>query len=99
MCLLCCVRFGCLACIHSPIHSFLFLFPAAKIHPVVTLNNKETPEDMADLVEYAYGDQASTSWGAIRAADGHPEPYKPFWVEVRTVCCAHHAAHIMLRTA
>ena len=56
---------------------------AAEIHPVVTMNNKETPEDMSDFVEYVYGDSASTSWGAIRAADGHPKPYKPFWVEVR----------------
>jgi len=36
---------------------------------------------MADLVEYAYG-SVNTSWGKIRAMDGHPQPYKPFWVEI-----------------
>ena len=73
---------------------------AADIHPVVTMNNKETPEDMADFVEcvrrhedtcpshlrsvkslrfrsihrYCYGPETST-WGAVRKADGHPQPY------------------------
>ena len=31
---------------------------------------------MADLVEYCWGDAYSTTWGKIRTADGHPEPYR-----------------------
>ena len=37
---------------------------------------------MADFVEYVYGSAETTTWGAIRASDGHPEPYKEFWVEI-----------------
>ena len=37
---------------------------ATDTHPVVTLNNKETAQDMGDLVEYAYGDANTTTWGA-----------------------------------
>ena len=33
------------------IFEFLNMCEAADIHPVVTMNNKETPEDMADFVE------------------------------------------------
>jgi alpha-N-arabinofuranosidase len=40
-----------------------------------------SPSDMADLIEYAYGD-ASTTWGKTRIADGHPEPYKFRYVEL-----------------
>jgi hypothetical protein len=63
------------------IFEFLDMCEAADIHPVVTMNNKETPEDMADFVEYCYGPETST-WGAVRTADGHPKPYDPFWVEI-----------------
>ena len=35
----------------------------------------ETPEDMADFVEYANG-PATSEWGGRRARDGHPEPYR-----------------------
>jgi hypothetical protein len=64
------------------IFEFLQMCEAAAIHPVVTMNNKETPQDMADLVEYVYGDSVSTEWGGVRAADGHAQPYKAFWVEI-----------------
>jgi alpha-L-arabinofuranosidase len=65
------------------IFEFLEMCEAADIHPVVTLNNKETPEDMADFVEYCYGSAETTTWGAVRASDrGRPEPYKEFWVEI-----------------
>ena len=48
---------------------------------VVTLNSAETLQDVADFVEYAYGDP-STVWGAQRSADGHAAPYRPFAVEI-----------------
>lgn len=32
-------------------------------------------QDILDLIEYANGDSTTTYWGAIRAANGHEEPY------------------------
>ncbi|KJD34679.1 hypothetical protein PK35_02620 [Tamlana nanhaiensis] len=49
----------------------------------VTIPKKLTPEqylqDALDWMEYCNGD-ATTTWGAVRAANGHPEPYNvTFW--------------------
>jgi len=38
-------------------------------------------QDALDEIEYVSGDK-STTWGARRAADGHPEPFKLRFVEV-----------------
>lgn len=38
-------------------------------------------DDCLNAIEYAIGDQ-STTWGARRAADGHPEPFSLKYVEV-----------------
>ena len=38
-------------------------------------------DDALDEIEYVIGD-ASTYWGAKRAADGHPEPFKLKYVEI-----------------
>jgi alpha-L-arabinofuranosidase len=40
---------------------------AVGIEPVFTTNavGPETPQDMADLVEYLYGDE-TTTWGKLR---------------------------------
>lgn len=32
-------------------------------------------QDVLDLIEYANGDAQTTYWGALRAANGHPEPF------------------------
>ena len=32
-------------------------------------------QDILDLIEYANGDATTTYWGAIRAANGHEQPY------------------------
>jgi len=56
------------------IFDFLNLTEAAGMLGIPTLNIGETPADMADFVEYVNGDVTST-WGAKRAADGHPAPY------------------------
>lgn len=32
-------------------------------------------QDILDLIEYANGDATTTYWGALRAANGHPEPF------------------------
>ena len=37
---------------------------------------------MADFVEYAYGGAHNSTWGALRAADGHPAPYPPMAIEI-----------------
>lgn len=36
---------------------------------------KNYVQDILDLIEYANGDATTTYWGAIRAANGHEEPY------------------------
>ena len=43
-----------------------------------------TAEEMADLVEYCWGDE-TTAWGRRRHQDLHPVPYNVTWFEVR--CC------------
>lgn len=48
---------------------------AAGIEIIITLSENQSPEDWADLVEYCWGN-SSTTWGAQRAADGHPDPYR-----------------------
>jgi alpha-L-arabinofuranosidase len=47
----------------------------ADIEPVITISYHSTPEDLADLVEYCWGND-TTTWGKQRLADGHPEPYR-----------------------
>jgi hypothetical protein len=56
------------------IFDFLKLGEAMGIEAVPSLNIDETPQDIADLMQYLYG-PASTPWGARRVADGHPAPY------------------------
>lgn len=43
-----------------------------------------SPQDMADLVEYCWGNE-STQWGRLRASDGHPEPYRLRYFELGCV--------------
>ena len=56
---------------------------AVGIEPVFTTNavGPETPQDMADLVEYLYGD-AHTTWGRQRIADGRTKPYETKFFEL-----------------
>jgi alpha-L-arabinofuranosidase len=53
---------------------FLNFCEAAGFLAIPDFNIDETPQDMADFIEYANGPQNSV-WGARRAADGHPKPY------------------------
>jgi alpha-L-arabinofuranosidase len=47
--------------------------------PLVCLSFSDGPQSARDLVEYCNGD-ASTVWGAKRAANGHPAPYRvKYW--------------------
>ena len=56
------------------IFDFLRLGEAMGIDAVPSLNIDETPQDIADLMQYLYGAK-NTTWGAKRVADGHPAPY------------------------
>lgn len=56
------------------IPDFLNFAEALGINAIPTFNSYETPQDMADFVDYLKG-STSTTWGAQRAADGHPAPY------------------------
>ncbi|MBW5448253.1 hypothetical protein GE107_19590 [Cohnella sp. CFH 77786] len=44
-----------------------FTVPMDQLQPYI--------DDALDLIEYANGDPESTEWGALRAKNGHPEPY------------------------
>jgi len=57
------------------------LVNALDIEPVVTLQMEQSVQDWADLVEYLFGD-SSTTWGAQRIADGHPQVYNATWFEL-----------------
>jgi hypothetical protein len=63
------------------IFDFLDFCEAAGFLPVVDLNMDETPQDLADFVEYANG-PADSEWGRRRAQDGHPAPYRLKYVEL-----------------
>lgn len=39
-------------------------------------------QDVLDLIEYANGDAQGTYWGALRAANGHEEPFDMQYIEI-----------------
>ncbi len=63
------------------IEDFLQFCRAAGFESVFAINDEETPEDAADLVEYLNGPATST-WGKRRAANGHPESYGVRYIEI-----------------
>jgi alpha-L-arabinofuranosidase len=63
------------------IPDFLNFCEAAGFLAVPDFNINESPADMADFIEYANG-PASSTWGAKRAADGHPAPYHLTHIEL-----------------
>jgi len=60
---------------------FIAFCNAAGFLAVPVLNSREEPQDVADFIEYVNGD-ASTKWGAQRAADGFPEPMNVRFIEI-----------------
>jgi hypothetical protein len=48
---------------------------------IIGMSMNESAEDIRDFVEYVNGPVTST-WGAVRAADGHPEPYGLKYIQV-----------------
>jgi DUF1680 family protein len=63
------------------IEEFLQFCEKTNITPSFAVNIYETPQDMADMVEYLNGDQ-STEWGAKRAKNGHAKPYGVKYIEI-----------------
>ncbi len=63
------------------IFEFLSLAESLGVLGIPTLNIDEAPADMADFVDYVNG-PVSTSWGARRAADGHPAPFDIHQIEL-----------------
>jgi hypothetical protein len=53
---------------------FVSFCEAAGFLAVPAFNMDETPQDVADFVEYANGPEDS-KWGKMRAQDGHPNPF------------------------
>ncbi len=63
------------------IFEFIAFCRVAGFRAIPALNIDETPEDVADFVEYANGPTTST-WGRRRAEDGHPAPYLLKYIEL-----------------
>ncbi len=60
---------------------FMNLCEAAGFECIPDFHMGETPQDMADFIDYAKA-PAETAWGRKRAADGHPEPYKLKYIQL-----------------
>ena len=60
---------------------FMDFCEAAGFEYVPDFNLGETPQDMADFIEYAKG-VPDSEWGRRRAADGHREPYRLRYLEL-----------------
>ncbi len=63
------------------IPDFMDFCEAAGFEYIPAFNMGETPQDMADFIEYAKG-PADSVWGRRRAADGHPQPYRLRYIEL-----------------
>jgi hypothetical protein len=63
------------------VFDFLNFCEAARFAAVPDLNAGETPQDMADFIEYVNGSK-DTTWGGKRAEDGHPKPYNLKYLEI-----------------
>ena len=63
------------------IPDFMSFCEAAGFEYVPDFDIDETPQDMADFIQYAKG-SADSAWGRKRAADGHPSPYKLPFIEL-----------------
>lgn len=60
---------------------FIDFCEAAGFECVPDFNIEESPEDMADFVEYIHGGP-ETTWGQKRIADGHPKPYRIKYIQI-----------------
>ena len=60
---------------------FMDMCEAMHIVGIPDFSSGETPQDMADFVEYENGD-GNTVWGRKRIADGHTAPYHLKYIEL-----------------
>ncbi len=60
---------------------FIDFCRAAGFLCIPDFNMEETPQDMADFVEYVNG-PINSRWGRRRAQDGHPEPYHLRYIQL-----------------
>jgi alpha-L-arabinofuranosidase len=60
---------------------FIDFCRAAGFLSIPAFNMGESPQDMADFVEYVNG-PINSEWGRQRARDGHPEPYHLRYMEL-----------------
>jgi len=60
---------------------FMDMCEAMDVEYVPAFNMDETPQDMADFMQYINGAEDS-EWGRKRAADGHPKPYRLKYVQL-----------------
>jgi hypothetical protein len=63
------------------IADFMTFCEAAGFEYIPAFNMDETPQDMADFIEYTKG-VPDGLWGAKRLADGHPQPYRLHYLEL-----------------
>jgi hypothetical protein len=63
------------------IFEFLSFCEAAGFQAIPDINLDETPQDMADFIEYANG-AANSTWGQKRSQDGRPKPYHLKYLEI-----------------
>ena len=63
------------------IFDFLNLCEAAGMVGIPDLDINESPNDMADFMDYLNG-AADSEWGKRRVADGHPAPYRLKYIEL-----------------
>jgi len=60
---------------------FIEFCRAANFLCIPAFNMGQTPQDMADFIEYVNG-PINSEWGRKRARDGHPEPYRLKYVQL-----------------
>ncbi|MFC1714260.1 alpha-L-arabinofuranosidase C-terminal domain-containing protein [Candidatus Poribacteria bacterium] len=67
---------------HVGTDEFVDFCEAADVEPMICLNAGDgTPEEGAEWLEYCNGD-TNTKYGALRAENGHPEPYNIVYWEI-----------------
>ena len=57
------------------------LCEAINVTCVISFPLGQSPEEMADFIEYAFGN-SSTPLGALREKDGRTKPYQPIWIQM-----------------
>ncbi len=63
------------------IEEFVAFTEAAGFESAFAINVEETPQDVADMLEYLTG-PATSKWGKLRAEGGHAAPYKLKYIEL-----------------